>query len=276
MLIVTDALVIRSSEYGENDRLLTLLSPEHGRMQVIAKGARKMVSKQMQCAQLFCYANYELYEKRGMYWLRSGNIQSSFYRLSENLEAMALAHYLCDVAGDLCGEEVGAESLLRLLLNCLYVLSEKDIPPSLVKAVFEFRSMAMSGFYPYSVDQCSICQKKMTGNADPQAVMYWDVSDGRMSCPACMARRPSEPESPEEIRYASRVFTLTPGAAAAYRYTMTAPTARMFSFQMHDEKDIQLFGEMAEAYLLEHLERSFDTLAFYKQITAPPDAVKKD
>ena len=50
-----DGVVISSLDYGEHDKLITLLTAEEGRIQAIAKGAKSMRSKQLNCTQPFVY-----------------------------------------------------------------------------------------------------------------------------------------------------------------------------------------------------------------------------
>ena len=55
MTYTSDALVIREVPYGESDKLLTLLTAEYGRVNVMAKGAKSLRSKLMTASQLFTW-----------------------------------------------------------------------------------------------------------------------------------------------------------------------------------------------------------------------------
>ena len=262
-----DGVVISSADHGEHDKLITLLSAEEGRIQVIAKGARSMRSKQLNCTQPFVYGNFELYKKGELYWLRAGSPINSFYGLSSDLASLALANYVLDVANDISGEGVEADALMRLVLNCLYVLSERKKAPKLVKAVFELRAAAMSGYYPFSLDTCEKCQKKLEYKGK-DICAYFEVEDGRLVCPECFERASKGffVPSGDEIRTASEIIALGDSALAAFIYTLTAPRERMFSFELSDEDEMRAFSHLAEVYLISHLERSFDTLDFYKTV----------
>ena len=54
----TDGLVIREYDLGEHDKMLTLLTPEYGKLPVISKGARSLRNKYISPSRLFTYANY--------------------------------------------------------------------------------------------------------------------------------------------------------------------------------------------------------------------------
>ncbi len=268
MVKSVDGVVISSADYGEYDKLITLLTAKEGRIQVIAKGARSMRSKQLNCTQTFVYGNFELYKKGDLYWLRAGSPKNSFYGLSGDLECLSLANYVCDVANDISGEGVEADELMRLVLNCLYVLSERKKAPKLVKAVFELRAAAMSGYAPLSCDTCDRCGKKLAYEGK-DVCAYFEVEDGRLVCSGCFEKSSKGffVPSGDEVRGASELIPLGDSALAGFVYTLTSPMERMFSFGISDEDEMKTFSHLAEAYLLSHLERSFDTLDFYKTIS---------
>ncbi len=81
-----DAIVIRSQEYGESDRILTVFSREYGRIQVIAKGVRKPKSRQRGGTQLFTYADFLLYRGRSLDTVSQVSPKESFAHLWNDLE----------------------------------------------------------------------------------------------------------------------------------------------------------------------------------------------
>ena len=74
MLSSTDGLVLRVSDREDNDKLMTVLTPDRGQITLIAKGARSVHSKMLPLVQPYTYANMEIYEKNGSVgWLRAGS-----------------------------------------------------------------------------------------------------------------------------------------------------------------------------------------------------------
>ena len=108
MTYTTDALVIREVAYSESDKLLTLLTPEYGRVGVMAKGARSMRSKLMTASQIYSWGNYEIYTRGDHHWLREAALIEPFYGLRADLDRIALANYLCDVTYEATGENAPA------------------------------------------------------------------------------------------------------------------------------------------------------------------------
>ena len=92
MLSTTDGLVIRVTDREDNDKLLTVLTPDRGQLTVIAKGARSVHSKLLPLVQPFTYANFEIYEKgSSLGWLRGGSVIEPFYGVRDDLDQLALA-----------------------------------------------------------------------------------------------------------------------------------------------------------------------------------------
>ena len=112
MRATCDGLVIRETDYGDSDKLLTVLTAEYGQMTVIAKGARSSKSKVMPLCRLFTYANLEYYEKNGRRWLSGGSVNDSFFGISADIRGFALASYVVQLAAEITGEGVEAESVL--------------------------------------------------------------------------------------------------------------------------------------------------------------------
>ncbi len=270
MLSTTDGLVIRVADKDDNDKILTVLTPDRGQIPLIAKGARSMHSKMLPLVQPYTYANFEIYEKNGpLGWLRGGSVIEPFYGVRNDLDKLSLAAYLCEVACDITGENEPAIDILRLTLNSLFALSKNLRSPWLVKGTFELRAAGFSGFMP-EFEGCAVCQKSLS---DP---MYLDVMNGRLLCSECVRtagqvrRTQMEMEDAGEL---SLLLPMSPSVTAACRYILRAPAQRMYAFTL-EESERENFERVCEDYLLHHLERGFDSLTFYKSLLSPPTTTK--
>ncbi len=151
----TKAVVIKSRACGENDRILTLLSPTVGKLFVVAKGARSLKHKSRACTQLFSYGSFVLKKiKDDLYSLVSGETESSFSKISENIVSLSYASYFCNLCEFFITTDTPAQNELRLFLNSLYILAEKPHAASYVKLVFELRLSALCGFMPDFSEKC--------------------------------------------------------------------------------------------------------------------------
>ena len=262
MPYTTDGLVLRMRKVGENDKLLTLLTPIEGRISVLVKGGRSLKSGSLSATELFTYGNYEITDKNGYKWLRGASSERQFDGISRSVEKVALASYIAEVAEELSGENEPADDVLRLVLNSFYAMDKDKKPLSQIKSVFELRAAAISGFMP-DLHACRGC-----GGNDCEA-FYLDVMNGRILCSECMHRASlsakREMAAHEDIREAIVMIPLSASVLAAMRYVLLSEPSRILAFNL-DENELDGFSKATETYLLSHLGHGFDTLEFYKMI----------
>ena len=143
--IVTAGLVLRETVTRETDKILTVLTPDRGKISLIARGARRKNSRLAAACQLLAYSELTIYEKGQWFMLDEAETLELFTGLRTDFVALSLASYLADLT-DATAQGEDTSQLLRLLLNALYALSVLHKPPQLVKPAFELRLMALSGF----------------------------------------------------------------------------------------------------------------------------------
>lgn len=261
-MYTTDGLVLRSKPFGENDRLITLLTPKEGRITALAKGGRSLKSGSLPATQLFSYGNYEINHRGDFKWIKGASVLRQFPAMTADIAKVALASYFASVADELSGENEEGEEILRLLLNSFYALDAGLRPDSQVKAAFELRAAAMSGFMP-ELSDCRGCHRE---SAD---VMYLDVMNGRLLCNDCMRRAAllsaKERGASEDIREAEIFLPLSPSVTAAIRFVLNAGEGRFLAFSL-DGSELPGFCRAAETYLLSHIGHGFDTLEFYRSV----------
>ncbi len=262
MLFATDGVVTKVSDIASGDRLINIVTPSRGRISVIVKGSRSADSKTAVLSQLFTYGNFEIYEKGDMYWLRGGMVINPFYELSCDICRMAAATYVCEVANELTDESEECGTLMKLLLNTLYLFTRKEKKIAIVKSAFELRAMSISGYMP-TVTECENCGKDISGKT------YLDVMGGSVVCEDCFhagvikSRRDADYN---DVRSASVICPMSASVAYALRYVIVAPAEKVFSFDITDEEELDAFEKISETYVSCHLGRSFDSLSFYHDV----------
>ncbi len=253
----TEGLVIRVRTRG-TDSYLTLLNPQKGRFTLLAKGARSIKNKegQMGISQQFVHGDFEHYRRGDMEILKGGVILTAFHQLPRKEEELHLAYYLCEVTEELTDVGEPAADIYRMILNSLYDLDRGLHPAESVKAAFELRIAALTGYAP-DLSACAQCGK---GEGS-----YLDVAGGALLCADCLRRRPVSLQS-GSAEERSLLCPLTPGVLSAMRYILSAPLSRLFSFELSDGEDRALLSRAAQEYLLYHLGRSFYTLESYLSV----------
>lgn len=250
-------LVVRESPQGDNDKLLTLVTEELGRVVVIGKGVKSLKSKHMPATQCFSYSSFIIRKTNKYFYIADSEPIESFFGLRSDINKLALASYICDIANDLSLEGTPDVDLLRLTLNTLYAVSNKpaETMPK-IKAAYEFRSACIAGFSP-DLSGCCMCAKK---TANP---MYLDVMNGRLICQDCKYTVSHSEESYDGT--AMIYLKLSPSVLDAMRFLSNAPISKYLSFNI-DKTELPLFSTATEKYLINHLEHGFYTLEFYKSL----------
>lgn len=263
MEFATNGVITRVYDVGASDKMLNIITADRGRIGVMVKGGRSPSSKMRAVSQLFTYGNFEISQKGSLYWLRGGSVINPFYDLSVDITRVSLASYLCDLANELTDEVVEDDSIMRLLLNSLYLIGRGEKDQRLVKAVFEMRAAAISGYCP-ELSYCAYCREPF---AD---FTYLDVMGGKLICTDCLSKRGDKKlalsKEFEDMPEASILCGLSPSALAALRYIVTAPSSKIFSFDLKDDGEMNELSKATESYILNHLERGFDSLEFYKSV----------
>ena len=242
--IVTSGIVLRETETKETDKILTVLTADLGKIGVIARGARRKNSRIAAASQLLAYSELTLYKRGNWYMLDEASTQELFDGVRQDFVLLSLASYFAELTESLTDEGEAREEL-PLLLNALYALGTLKKEPAQVKAAFELRLLALSGFEPLA-DGCAVC-----GCDEPQAPML-DVVRGIVHCGSC--KEPGGLSLP-----------LTNAALAAMQHVLSCPPKRLYSFTL-DAPQLRILGQAAEAFVAAQLERSFRTLEYYKAI----------
>lgn len=245
MHITVKGMVLRVTDYKDHDALLTLLSPNHGKLTVKARGLRRKNSPLVAPCQLLAYGEFVLFEYRGQYTINDAWSIELFQNLRRDICKLSLGTYFAQVSELISQEDLPNPELLSLLLNSLYALSNLNLPEHLVKAVFELRVACLAGYTP-DLFGCHIC-----GNQEPDR---FDLSQGQLECHTCRHMGASGIRMP-----------VTASVLDAMRYICYCDPKKLFGFQL-GQKALEQMADISEAYLTTQLERGFSTLDFYKSL----------
>ena len=251
MVTQIKALVLGDIIWGENDKLLTVLTAEHGKMTVVMKGGSSLKNKVVGACLPFAYTELTLGDKGGRPWIKEATEIRGFHGIREDLEATALALYILDILTEVCLEDSDESEMLQLALNTLHAIETKMKSIPVIKAAFEMRTAAACGFSPDLV-ACAECGE------DKSDTMFLDIMDGVMTCRKCRDGRRNE--APVE-GHTSIVLMLDRPILDAMRLISYSPPKKFLSFQLPPE-DERLFCSHCEKYLLNHIDRGFKSLEF--------------
>ncbi|MGI6451636.1 MAG: DNA repair protein RecO [Desulfitobacteriia bacterium] len=155
-----DAIVIRSREYGESDRLVTLFSREHGKLEAIAKGVRKPKSTQRGGTQLFTYADFLLYKGKSLDTVNQAQPKESFIHLWEDFDRTIAASGMAELLDISTTREQPEPELFTLTLSFLFML--KHLDPYIAQAAYTLKLLDFQGYLPVMAC-CFQCSKDLEG-----------------------------------------------------------------------------------------------------------------
>ncbi|MDA1278894.1 MAG: DNA repair protein RecO [Chloroflexi bacterium] len=147
IIYTTDAVVVRASDLGEADRIITLVTPVHGLIRGVAKAARKPGSKLGGHLDLLRHVNVSVRETRSLHGLSQVSTVNGFRGLREDLDRFSRASYVSEMAERFSVENGANQPLFRMLIQVLGSL-ESTQNPDMVVHYFGMRLLQLNGFAP--------------------------------------------------------------------------------------------------------------------------------
>jgi len=174
-----DAVVLRHSDYGEADRLLTLYTRQLGKTRVIAKGARKIASRKAGHLEPFTRVRLQLARGRDLMIVTQAETVEAYPALREDLTLTGYAAYVLELLDRFVpDEQIAVPSLYRLLTETLSRLAKESIPWLTVRS-YEMRLLDLLGFRP-QLFECAKCGKEIVAEAQ-----FFSAALGGAVCPNC-------------------------------------------------------------------------------------------
>jgi DNA repair protein RecO (recombination protein O) len=174
-----EAVVLRHSDWGEADRLLTLYTRERGKVRAIAKGARKIASRKAGHLEPFTRVKLQLAQGRDLLIVTQAETIDGYQPLREDLTLTGYAAYVLELLDRFIpDEEVALPSLFRLLTETLSRLASQPDPWLTVRS-YEMRLLDFLGFRP-QLFACANCENEI--QAEDQ---YFSAALGGAICPRC-------------------------------------------------------------------------------------------
>ncbi|MBK9941710.1 MAG: DNA repair protein RecO [Kouleothrix sp.] len=173
----TEAVIIRRSDIGEADRLLTLITPG-GKRRVVAKGVRKTTSRLAGHIELFTHATILLAVGRNLDIITQSAIIHSFDTLRTNLERIGSAYYAAELIDRLIEEEGENRAEFELLVATLGALDSAPNPDLALRS-YELRLLGYQGYRP-QLYHCANCQETLAEQTN-----RFSPGAGGALCPRC-------------------------------------------------------------------------------------------
>ncbi len=128
MQVATTGLVLRQVKVGEADRILTILTPDLGVVSASARGSLRMKSALFSATGLFCYSEFTLTSGRSHYFVDTRRSKRCSTASLRPLRVWLWPATWRRSRRSFPPAPPEADAQLRLLLNCLYMISERQLP----------------------------------------------------------------------------------------------------------------------------------------------------
>ncbi|MCH6266517.1 MULTISPECIES: DNA repair protein RecO [Neobacillus] len=181
MLQKCEGIVIRTTDYGETNKIITLYTREWGKVGFMARGAKKPNSRLSAITQLFTHGYFLVQKGTGLGGLQQGEVISSMRSIGEDIFLTAYASYIVELT-DKCTEEKKPNPFhFELLYQTLHYMNEGFDADILVN-IYEMKMLNVLGLYPI-LNQCSVC-----GSTDGH--FSFSIREGGFICHRCLAKDP--------------------------------------------------------------------------------------
>jgi DNA repair protein RecO (recombination protein O) len=241
----SEAVVLRRQDLGEADRLLTIFTPDHGKLRVVAKGVRRLRSRKAGHLEPLTRARLMLARGRNLDVITQAEAVELFTALRGDLERLGQAFYIVELLDRFTVEEGETQRLYDLLLNTLGRLAGGDDGRVAVR-FFELRLLELVGYRP-ELFRCLGCGEEL----QPQD-QFFSVAMGGILCPSCgTGRTHAHPISLAALKVL-RYYQRNAYAVAA---------AAKIRSKVHAELD-----ELLESYLTYLLEKRLHTPDFLRRV----------
>jgi DNA repair protein RecO (recombination protein O) len=181
LLYKVEGIVVRSMDYGEGHKIISVYTREAGKMSVMARGAKKLKSRHGAITQLFTYGQFVIYKGGQMGTLNAGEIIDAHIKLREDLMKGAYAAYIAELYEKLTGESEPNAMLFEQLLAAFKSLEEGK-EPSTIAHIIEMKMLGLSGYLP-ELSECVSC-------GQTEGEMALSPGNGGLLCRVCRARDP--------------------------------------------------------------------------------------
>ncbi|WP_163101907.1 DNA repair protein RecO [Peribacillus alkalitolerans] len=243
MLQKCEGIVIRRTDYGENNKIITIYSREMGKVGVMARGANKPNSRLSSVTQLFYYGYFLFQSSTGLGSLNQGESIDSFRHIREDIVATAYASFVVELLDKATEDKKPNPFLFELLYQTLHYIDE-GYDPEILAFIFEMKLLPLFGLKPI-LDHCAVC-------GATEGEFSFSIKEGGFLCHRCLEKDPYHKKISQQIVRLLRLF---------YYFDLN----RLGNISLKDETKAQL-RVILDAYYDEYAGVQLKSKKFLKQM----------
>lgn len=234
-LIKTKGVVLQEANSGDYDKVLTILTPDLGKIICFAKNARKPNNAFLAGSSLFAFSDIILFKGSGSYKLNTAETIEVFYNLRTNWDKLNIASKITQIVKDVTYEGQQVYRILQLYLNTLYIIAESDKDENYITSIFKLRLISLLGFTP-EVEKCVSCSEK-------ENLELFSFKDNGVKCRICSKQDKGGIE-------------ITHSTLEALNYIVKCNPKQIYNIEIGDEELAEI-NLISKIYFNEKLEKKY-------------------
>lgn len=249
------AIVIRTQNLGETDKIITFYTPYFGKVRAVARGVRRPKSRFGGSLELLNYGELVFFERpnKDLQIINSFDIIDTFNKLRDNLTKTVYCFYIAELVGLVVSENDANPRTFRLLLHVLPSMGNVDDPELLTHA-FELQLLALVGYKP-ELGRCVVCNNSMDksplGNRAP--IVHFVPRLGGIACRKCSSKE-------------SSAIKLSQGSCALMKRIQTLKFSNINRFRAY-EQNCREIRFVISAFIAYHFERPIKSWELIDDVT---------
>ena len=243
----TDAIILRRSDFGEADRLLTVFTVNRGKQRFVAKGIRKTKSRKAGHLELFMHTTMQIAKGKNLDIITQADIVEAFRALREDLDKISQAYYLSELIDRFTEEGDASFPIFELLALTLARINDGDIEQQyLALRYFEVILLNLAGYRP----ELFVC----LGSGQPikEEDNYFSIVDGGVFSPAYGEQK-------------AQASLISVGALKVLRFMQTRTWDHVVGLQLTPKTQTEV-QQLLLRYITFILERNLKSVDFLKKL----------
>ncbi len=244
----TEGVILRRSDIGEADRILTLYTPERGKIRLLAKGVRRPGSRLAGHVELLVHSTFLVARGRNLDIVTQAQTRQAFAALRQDLERIGWGCYIAELLERMTPEQEENYPAFLLLLEALDLL-DRGGNGEMITRSFEVHLLGYMGYRP-QLFRCVSCEAEVE-----ERPPVFSISQGGVLCPRCREKDPR-----------ARPLSLEGWKALRYFQSTGLSEAEQLQLPGGCRREV---AELLYAYIRSILERDLNAVEFLETLRNP-------
>ena len=181
MLYKTKGIILKTFTYDEADIIVRVFTKDSGKIDMLAKGAKKLKSKLASSVQPFTLGEYTYFQKNNnLAILRQSDILKHYKTIVSDLKLTFIGYYICEFLDYFIPENQENSKVFELTAKTLELINKEPEQSHVILAAFKIKAMALQGYSP-QLNHCVKC-----GKNEETTRFIFSIQEGGLICNKCL------------------------------------------------------------------------------------------